>query len=101
MLKILVEEEDQKEAQVSSIIDQDTDVNEEMTSGILSTPAVRQLAKKYDLDINKISGTGQNGRILKEDVITYAITSGIVLESTREEKTAHESSDGDKSIHLT
>ncbi len=36
---------------------------------ILATPKVRNLAKKLNIDINKIIGTGQEGRILDEDVL--------------------------------
>lgn len=34
----------------------------------LVTPAVRHMIKKHALDITRISGTGKDGRILKEDV---------------------------------
>jgi len=40
-------------------------------SKALSTPAVRHLAKKHNLDINLIIGTGRNGRVTKGDVILY------------------------------
>lgn len=46
------------------------------SSGILSTPAVRHLAKQYGLNINEIVGTGKDGRVLKEDVLNYAISKG-------------------------
>lgn len=45
-------------------------------SGILSTPAVRHLAKQYGLNINEIVGTGKDGRVLKEDVLNYAVSKG-------------------------
>lgn len=34
----------------------------------LVTPAVRHMIKRHDLDITRITGTGKDGRILKEDV---------------------------------
>lgn len=34
----------------------------------LTSPAVRRLARELDLDLNRISGTGEKGRITKEDV---------------------------------
>lgn len=37
----------------------------------LSTPAVRHLAKKHNLDINAIVGTGKNGRVTKGDVLSF------------------------------
>jgi 2-oxoisovalerate dehydrogenase E2 component (dihydrolipoyl transacylase) len=47
-------------------------------SGALSTPAVRHLAKQHGLDINQIHGTGKDGRVLKEDVLNYAISLGLI-----------------------
>lgn len=49
-------------------------------TGILSTPAVRHLAKQYGLNINEIQGTGKDGRVLKEDVLNYAASRGLCKE---------------------
>ncbi len=38
----------------------------------LATPAVRHLTKQLDVDIAQITGTGRDGRVLKEDVHKYA-----------------------------
>ena len=38
----------------------------------LATPAVRHLTKELDVDIKDISGTGRDGRVLKEDVYQFA-----------------------------
>ncbi|XP_006645814.2 lipoamide acyltransferase component of branched-chain alpha-keto acid dehydrogenase complex, mitochondrial [Oryza brachyantha] len=48
--------------------------------GTLSTPAVRHLAKQYGLKINDIQGTGKDGRVLKEDVLSYAASKGLCKE---------------------
>jgi pyruvate dehydrogenase E2 component (dihydrolipoamide acetyltransferase) len=37
-------------------------------SGVFAGPAVRRLARELDLDLNLIKGTGEHGRITKEDV---------------------------------
>jgi len=37
----------------------------------LSTPAVRHIAKKEGIDINKVPGTGKNGRVTKEDLVNF------------------------------
>lgn len=37
----------------------------------LATPAVRHSAREFGVDISQISGTGKDGRVLKEDVVTF------------------------------
>lgn len=36
--------------------------------GVHASPSVRRLARELDLDLTKIKGTGENGRITKDDV---------------------------------
>ncbi|RDY11072.1 Lipoamide acyltransferase, partial [Mucuna pruriens] len=55
----------------------DSDPGKERQIGVLSTPAVRSLAKQHGIDINEVCGTGKDGRILKEDVLNYAVKKGI------------------------
>jgi 2-oxoisovalerate dehydrogenase E2 component (dihydrolipoyl transacylase) len=50
------------------------DARENQNSKVLTTPAVRKLAREHELDLSMISGTGKNGRILKEDVHLYLKT---------------------------
>ncbi|KIV98917.1 uncharacterized protein PV09_09360 [Verruconis gallopava] len=38
----------------------------------LATPAVRHLTKQLNIDITDVTGTGKDGRVLKEDVQRYA-----------------------------
>uniref|UniRef100_A0A453AHW6 Dihydrolipoamide acetyltransferase component of pyruvate dehydrogenase complex n=1 Tax=Aegilops tauschii subsp. strangulata TaxID=200361 RepID=A0A453AHW6_AEGTS len=49
--------------------------------GSLSTPAVRHLVKQYGLSIDDIQGTGRDGRVLKEDVLNYAASKGLLQEA--------------------
>lgn len=41
------------------------------TDSVLSTPAVRKMAREHDLDLAAIVGTGKQGRVLKEDILNY------------------------------
>ena len=48
-------------------------------SGVFAGPAVRRLARELDLDLNAIKGTGEKGRITKEDVkAALATPAGVV-----------------------
>ena len=38
---------------------------------LLTTPAVRKMAREHQLDLGNISGTGKQGRVLKEDVLNF------------------------------
>ncbi|MHC1778675.1 MAG: dihydrolipoamide acetyltransferase family protein [Bacteroidales bacterium] len=37
----------------------------------LATPVARAIAKEYGIDINKVTGTGPGGRVVKEDIIKF------------------------------
>ena len=41
------------------------------TDKVLTTPAVRKMAREHNLDLATISGTGKQGRVLKEDMLAY------------------------------
>lgn len=41
------------------------------SSKALSTPAVRHMAKKNNVDLSKVNATGKGGRVTKEDLINY------------------------------
>jgi 2-oxoglutarate dehydrogenase E2 component (dihydrolipoamide succinyltransferase) len=45
------------------------------TGRIRSSPLARRIAKEHGIDINRISGTGSEGRITKEDVLRVASSS--------------------------
>jgi len=38
---------------------------------VLTTPAVRKMAREHQLDMGTIAGTGKQGRVLKEDVLSF------------------------------
>jgi len=43
----------------------------------LSTPAVRHIAKKEGLDINRVPGSGKNGRVTKSDILSFIKDGGV------------------------
>ena len=59
---------------------QSSDVKNSSTGGVLATPAVRNLAKQYGVEINHIVGTSKDGRVLKEDVLAHAVQKGLCKE---------------------
>ncbi|XP_022973737.1 lipoamide acyltransferase component of branched-chain alpha-keto acid dehydrogenase complex, mitochondrial [Cucurbita maxima] len=87
LLKVLVDEFEDG-TQVSGLTEEhlakpelvDSQLDKSKGVGVLSTPAVRNLAKQYDIDINDVRGTGTDGRILKDDILQYAVKKGIIEE---------------------
>lgn len=47
------------------------EVGVDIYQDLLATPAVRSFAKEHGVDINQVSGSGQHGRILKEDILAF------------------------------
>jgi pyruvate dehydrogenase E2 component (dihydrolipoamide acetyltransferase) len=46
---------------------------------IVAMPSVRKYAREKDVDIRQVSGSGKNGRVLKEDVDTFLQGGGVAL----------------------
>jgi 2-oxoisovalerate dehydrogenase E2 component (dihydrolipoyl transacylase) len=72
-----VEDEDGEDANSSSSSSSDSDSSNSSSSGdesskqILTTPAVRRIAKENNVDLVKVRATGKGSRILKGDVLEY------------------------------
>lgn len=45
--------------------------NQSSSAHILATPAVRRMAKDFQVSLNDVQGSGKDGRILKEDLINH------------------------------
>lgn len=54
------------------------------TKRVIAMPSVRKFAREHDVDIQKVAGTGKNGRILKEDIENFLKGGGVaqVAEAT-------------------
>ncbi len=63
----------------------------------LATPVARQLAKELGVDINKVPGTGFNGRVMKEDIRGFAQKGSATTQSVQTPKVSV-SSEGDTEI---
>lgn len=46
-------------------------------SKALTTPAVRKMAREHQLDLGTVPGTGKQGRVLKEDVLSFLAADAI------------------------
>lgn len=46
---------------------------------IIAMPSIRKFAREQNVDISLVSGTGKNGRVLKEDIVNF--TTGVTTES--------------------
>ncbi|CAG2177873.1 unnamed protein product, partial [Oppiella nova] len=66
----VLDEESDKSSNIS-LSATDDNKSFESTAKVLTTPAVRRLANEHNIRLTDISGTGRDGRILKEDVLTY------------------------------
>lgn len=63
-----IEEQKKEESQKEQIKWFSEGVTERCGTSIYAGPAVRRIACEFGIDLTKINGTGQKGRILKEDV---------------------------------
>jgi pyruvate dehydrogenase E2 component (dihydrolipoamide acetyltransferase) len=57
-----------KSVNISSLSAEFKEVEEDDEGDIHAGPGVRRLAREFGIDLNKINGTGQKGRIIKEDL---------------------------------
>ena len=52
-------------------------------SRVLASPLAKKIAKEKNIDINLVNGSGDNGRIIKEDVENFKPTATILLKQYR------------------
>lgn len=65
---------------------------EEDTSKVLATPSVRKYAREKGLSLSKVTGTGKNGRITREDVDGFAAGGGTAADQPAAQEKSGEAS---------
>lgn len=70
-----------QDSNISELEDSDSGLRKPKVGGVLSTPAVRNFAKQFGVNIEDVHGTGEEGRVLKEDILNYAAHVGLLKES--------------------
>lgn len=65
--------ETQSEAKTTDVTDANEQASEQTTSNqrVIAMPSVRKYAREQEVHIQEVSGSGKNGRILKEDIDAY------------------------------
>ena len=66
-----LEEGNKSESKIESAAEVPASAPVAITGKVLTTPAVRKMAREHSLDLATIPGTGKQGRVLKEDVLAY------------------------------
>ncbi|WP_340085256.1 dihydrolipoamide acetyltransferase family protein [Siminovitchia sp. FSL H7-0308] len=65
--EVKAEEKQEKEAESTGAAAE----QEKTNNRVIAMPSVRKYAREKNVDIQKVTGTGKNGRILKEDIDQY------------------------------
>jgi pyruvate dehydrogenase E2 component (dihydrolipoamide acetyltransferase) len=73
---------------------------EEDESDVLATPAVRGLARKLEIDLTKVQGSGENQRILEDDVLKAADSATPSGKDDEKQAPADKSEEGTERIKL-
>lgn len=96
------DKETKSEAKISDVEDKDveetsaekTEVDESSQSNelVIAMPSVRKYAREQDVNIREVSGSGKNGRILKEDIDAFIAGDQEVTPEAKTETQDEESS---------
>ena len=88
---VLVDKTDQTDqTDVSDLVSETPDTNSELiiepisnnpNSRVLASPLAKKIAKEKNIDISLVDGSGDNGRIIKEDIENFKPTPTIVTDN--------------------
>ncbi|MES2565262.1 MAG: pyruvate dehydrogenase complex dihydrolipoamide acetyltransferase [Bacteroidota bacterium] len=65
------EENNKKEAVTSSVVEKSTSASSSSDERVKASPLAKALAKEKGIDISKVNGSGDNGRVTKSDIENY------------------------------
>ena len=77
------------------------DVTKENTGKALASPAVRRLARELEVDLTQVAGSGDKGRVLKDDLIdvsSSAVQAGISINQSERTTQATQITSGAKRV---
>jgi pyruvate dehydrogenase E2 component (dihydrolipoamide acetyltransferase) len=63
-------------------VEKTSDKREKTQKKALATPVARAMAKDLGVDINKVTGTGPAGRVMKQDIINFSQKTSVSYTST-------------------
>ena len=88
---VLVDQTDQTDqTDVSDLVSETPDTNSELiiepisnnpNSRVLASPLAKKIAKEKNIDISLVDGSGDNGRIIKEDIENFKPTPTTVIDN--------------------
>ncbi|MGF7047485.1 pyruvate dehydrogenase E2 component (dihydrolipoamide acetyltransferase) [Paenibacillus sp. DS2015] len=68
---------------------------------VLATPSVRKFAREQGVEITNVNGTGNNGKITKEDVEAFKNGGGVKAEATPEAKQSPSTSSAAAAVNVS
>jgi len=83
--EIPVEKEEVQQEEKESVVQRARQFGNEK---ILTTPAVRRVAREHNVDLQLVLGTGKDGRIMKSDVLEFIKSGGSVASTTVQQETS-------------
>jgi pyruvate dehydrogenase E2 component (dihydrolipoamide acetyltransferase) len=81
-------QEEKVEAPVEETAAAGQEVEVDPSKRVIAMPTVRKYAREKDVDIRQVSGSGKNGRVLKEDVDSFLQGGGVAATPAPEEATS-------------